>query len=308
MQLLTETIKLNGFGPKNSMFLFLAGDMHCGDNGFHKKGWDYFTKDVNNRENSKVFLLGDPLGFLNWRTGEAADAVARRTAGGKNLFEILNKAALERSESVVELLRPIQSRLCGTIQGNHSWEMKLGDDLISTDEYIAKQLKVPFAEGTIACRFTLQTGGKRASFLPLLYHGSSGGKTETGDQNALIRVYSQYANVDIVAAGHTHHLYVKKLYDRGCFTAGTPMRLRAISGHIARTGSFCKDIKGGKDASYVERKMLPFASLGYTRFQIWLERDTRGLKDVVDVHIEGTAVGIGSGTSTTASELLNERQ
>ena len=101
MQLLTETIKLNGFGPKNSMFLFLAGDMHCDDNGFHKKGWDYFTKDVNNRENSKVFLLGDPLGFLNWRTGEAADAVARRTAGGKNLFEILNKAALERSESVV---------------------------------------------------------------------------------------------------------------------------------------------------------------------------------------------------------------
>src|SRR3990167_8340644 len=178
MQLLTETLKLPGFGPQNSMFLFLAGDLYIDEPGFFRKGWDSFTSDVRSRECSKVFLLGDPLAFLNWRTGEAADNVARRTAGGKNLFTILNKSAQDQAEYVVELFKPIQSYLAGMVEGNHGWEMKLDDDLISIDEYIANRLKVPYAEGAIACRITLDVGKKSASFIPLLFHGSSGGKTE----------------------------------------------------------------------------------------------------------------------------------
>jgi|6_EtaG_2_1085325.scaffolds.fasta_scaffold01432_5 predicted phosphodiesterase len=288
---LQKRVKLGGLGEKHAIHLFFYGDMHTDDRGFFEKGFVEMTDDIRRRKNALAFQIGDLTDMANSRTREAMKTISK-VGGMKDIQVTLDEKASAAEKLAVSLNQPIQNNLVYAVIGNHGWEYydtkKYGTSL---DLNWAEAIGCPISAALATCRITMFLGkGERAASIRVMSrHGRGGATTETGDQNKLYKEMQQYTDVDIFVAGHTHHLYDKKLRSVLGFSGAEPV---SFSRHIGRSGTFKRNILTDNplSPSYEEEAGYSPAGLGYLRYKVWLNRKRRGTKDVIHPHIEGTAV------------------
>lgn len=291
MLTITKKIKLEGLEKPNAINVFLYGDTHRDDPGFYMKGWNRMVEDIENTPNSYVIEMGDILDKVNRRTLTALKASS--VPGMDTIYDTLDDKAKEAEQQHIEECRPFAPKLLCAVIGNHGWEyFNVGRDYGKTvDENWSKALGVPLSKGLATVRFNLAYGNKKANYRIMCRHGFGGARTETGDQNKLMQELYQYDDVDLFAAGHTHHHYARKLKPRSYFYPNGEVVSRNL--YVCRTGSFKRHFRDDPmNPSYEEMAGYSNSGLGYIKATIWMRRRQNNGKDVVYAQSEVTAVPV----------------
>lgn len=305
MQFLTKSIALDGYGEDHAAEVIASSCWHQDSRGFCPQAFKKMAEYACKPQVRSFLYLGDAND--NARSTIQAELDKIDSIGGSESWRRdSDTRARMRIAETEERAGPFRDKIHVWLLGNHGWKLKTFPDGERThatedgktihaphrwtDEVIADELGATFAEGVAIVRYDLFVKGRKHSPESIHFgmrHGMRGGTTETGDQNSLIREMEQYTNVDVWIAGHTHHLYVKKLRAKMEITRSG--RRQARRRHIARAGSMDRNLLDGSEASYGEKRGLPPTGIGYVMFKLWLERARSGGTDYVDLNIAGMA-------------------
>lgn len=177
-------------GEHKSIYILPIGDMHIGSKAFRQEYVDQalmFAKKHRNR--CRIILMGDLL------------ENATKTSVGKGVYDE-EYPTQKQYENAVKIFKPYADLIDGIVIGNH--EMRIVKDTSFEileefahrigvhDKYLGFEGMVNFALGDM-------------TYSAHVWHGASGGATEGGAVNALLKMRDRSIS-HIYLMGHTHKL------------------------------------------------------------------------------------------------------
>lgn len=252
----------------NDAYLYPLSDLHIGDKGFTKKSEEKLKSNiewVRTTKNAYVCLNGD---ILN---------VATR-ASPSSPFE-QNNTLEHQIDRAVHLLKPINDKIVGAIDGNH--EQRLADYTgYSPTIALCRELGIDYMQNSALYLFRMglvnNRKTSRETFIVYCHHTTYGGRTIGGKMNRINMLRDIVSNADVYIGSHNHMV--------GAVPAMTQIVnkdtavVKEIRQMIVDSGSYLE-----WNESYAERAMLPPMRLGTPRIHFFIKRK----KDIAhkDIHV-----------------------
>lgn len=182
--------------------LYPIADVHYGSIYCNEKAWMDFRDRIANEENSYVVLVGDLVNNnLRSSVGSPYEDVIR---------------PMEQKRMMVEMLRPLKSKIIGAVSGNHEKRsLREADDDVMYDILTKLDLEPIYRQNSAFIHLcigerTTNIGNENEKTLPecgymiAVLHGSGGGTMTGGSVNKVERFQYSLEGVDALITGHTH--------------------------------------------------------------------------------------------------------
>ena len=288
MLVVKKNIQLSGYGEKHKFKLGLFGDVHWDEKAFSRRAWNEAVKRWKNYpKNSGLICVGDVLTFSNTSTRKNLLSTFQDSTQGDEVREVIDEYVGSVSTTFLKSIRPVEDKLWGFVQGNHSWQFPDGTMI---DERIANILNSDYSDGLLIYVLSLSTNRNTYTQLNIVCHhgyGRSSALTVGGPINNRSKKNNFFTNANILATGHDHTLSVTP--ERPKLQISKNGHLNEINTWTVATGSFVASYQKGK-ANYVEKAFMPPSSLGFAEFDIWLDRDNTKVRDRQFAKLSGKVV------------------
>lgn len=172
------------FPDRDEIVLAVCTDWHLGSETCNERAVKEYLKMIQ-EENWLVLLLGD--------------LTENATIGsvGAVFEQVMNPQ--EQVKYAIDLLKPIQGNILGSVPGNHGARTKRVTGL-DPDQVIAWELGIPLFNYIVTGR--LQVGDSH--WMICGHHGVGGGNTPGAKLNALHKLSAVHPACDLYLMGHTH--------------------------------------------------------------------------------------------------------
>ena len=175
--------------PKHFMTLYPLGDWHIGS----KQSNIPFVKQIINE------VKDDPAAY--WCG--MGDLMENAVLGSKSDIYTQIMSPSDQMDFIVELLEPIKDKGLFTIAGNHEARtMRIVG--LRPEQYISKQLGVPYLGFSVGAVFQLSNCKTPNSFNCYFHHSWGGGYLKGSKVNASEKLQQVVRDPDAVFSGHTH--------------------------------------------------------------------------------------------------------
>lgn len=246
--------KLDVKGEKAILIPF--GDLHYGSKYCNVKSIQEWLSWIADSKDTFVFLMGDLM--------ESATAYCSPDGA---VFE-QDMFAQEQFDKLVEMIKPIKSKVLGAVASNHEARFfKLGG--LDVSKMMCDRLDIPyFGE---AAFLNVSVGNNSYKIYAL--HGASNSVSPTGKMTSLYRFLS-YIDADVFMMGHTHSKEFREVPYFTLSQSRSPLRDTGIYKRkraLVLTGSFLD--YGG----YAALRGLPPQTMGTVRISLF--------KNKWDVHV-----------------------
>lgn len=259
------------------------GDLQYGSKGFDRGLWDRFVEEVKADKDGMTIGLGDYTDLFRPSLRGRIDGSFVGDEDSKDNFNSLHRKHMEK---VAEMLAPVIKAgigCLGLVDGHHY--VYYQDTQMTSTQYLCMVLKdmtsrvVPYlGEMTafVVVRFMwgrYRIGHGQAS-MPLVIHVQHGEGAANFSSTDLIKLERKTApsfQADLFLRGHS-----TKLYAAGhdvLYPAPKSSNVLHKSILLVNTGGFMRGYDSGGRASYVEKKMLPPARLGWATVNIELTKN-----------------------------------
>lgn len=180
--------------------------------------------------------------------------------------EVIDQAALNIEQDIMDTLRPTRGRWLGYIEGHHFYTALDGT---TTGQRMAKFLGCPYLGDSAIMRLTFREENSNRSVVlkMFVHHGHGGATTYGGILNRLERFAARFPDVQLIMTGHHHQVIVQPMDSLDITHKGEPY-LYHKTRMLVCTGSFMKGwmqghaIGGRPQGLYPEQKMMPPTALG----------------------------------------------
>ncbi|KKL49050.1 hypothetical protein LCGC14_2319410 [marine sediment metagenome] len=229
-----------------------AGVKHCAEAMIRKR-----IREIQDDPMALVIGMGDYADYVTPNDKRWDDDVV-------SIWVDKGDIGKSQEDWVVELFRPIKSKIMGLLSGNHEQSIRLSNNT-RVHGHICERLGVTDLGYTAYVRITFtRSNGSAYRVTCFFTHGSGWAITKGAKLNKLQRVMDSF-EADIYAVGHMHDIITDTKPYLALNEAGE-LKQREKVGAI--TGSWFKTYEQGVPASYGERKVYPPTSLGAPIFTI----------------------------------------
>lgn len=282
-------------GRARRLDLFPVGDIQYGVESFDQHLYRQLLDEIaaSEADPSGVTLtigMGDYSDFFRpTNRGKIASMAGDDRDLLKGLDEVLEPHVRNVYHQIKRVFKP--GRCLGLLEGHHYFRFSDGS---TTTQRLCRMLGVPYLG--LSCFVSLQiSGGKRAgqglhSWKQVIHaqHGEGGAQYIASDLPKLERSTMPFFEADLYLRGHSTKVYTAPFtrlaamspvhdvtnssWKRGCLL---PKRagMKDIKGWMVNTGGFMRGyVEGDAEGTYVEKKRLAPAPLGYAKVELHLKR------------------------------------
>jgi len=210
------------------------------------------------KEGHRVLMFG--MGDYIEAPSPSDQAALRASKRGFGMYDDLQKGIdelyLDRIQQMVEILRPVASSIEGLLSGHH-WHNFSGllpalPERITTDEYLARSLGTQEFGAVVALDLSINA----LPFRIFASHGYGSARTPGARVTKRVRMRDVYGQANWYVMGHDDE---KLVYVLEAIEPDGSYKKQYFTG----SGSFQKSYDiGNKNGTYVERLLLPPASMG----------------------------------------------
>ena len=190
-------------------------------------------------------------------------------------------------DELLEVLLPTRNRWIGMLEGHHWHQFEDGG---TSDTYLCQRLNATFLGTCAITRLTFADNAKHTAVYKIWsHHGAiSSGSTLASPLNKLV-AFSARCDADMFLIAHSHQLPAGP-FDAISVNDKGPVRINHRTKWALVTGSFMRGylqghtVGGRPGGTYVEKNMLPPASLGAQLITLTPTRDSS--RSYVHVNLE----------------------
>jgi len=237
--------------------IWAIGDVHVGNIGFHREGFERTIRAVAADPRSVVVLMGD--------LAECIVPSDKRFDAGTvhpDFLSRLQDLPGAQYDYLERILTPIAPQIIGSLTGNHEETIRLRYYQATTHD-LCRRLRISYLGYSAAINFKFRRpkgSGHTTSFTLYAHHGRGGGRSSGGQLNTIEKV-SEGISARVYIMGHVHGLS-NSVRSRMYFNfKSKPPRIEDHMQLFGITGSYLKTyIKGV--TTYSEKAMYQPNSLG----------------------------------------------
>ena len=208
----------------------IIGDVHRGNEFFDEKLWNWYYEGstghigFKSEKNTYVICIGDLM-----------ETAMKDSLGVQDQSEWIEDQYLWTKEWLTPIKK--DKRLIGLIEGNH--EKRASRNWLRTTRLLAKELKVPYAQGVMVINLILKKGDKERRYKICACHGYGMSRTKGGKMNSIMRMRDIVADADVYVMGHLHDkiAMIVPIFING----GVKERLFGMTGAYLKYGGYSEE-------------------------------------------------------------------
>ena len=237
------------------MELYLLGDMHIGTLACDVPLLKDFIAHIRKRPNARVLLMGDAIDAIGpFDKRLDIETLDYDTRSGKPVIDFQVDAACA-------ILKPIAPIILGVLTGNHEEKVRTQSGSDPTYQ-ICKELKIKYLKWHVLAALDFTIGNSVHRVVLDAAHGRFAGRKAGGAMNRIYDIAGYFPTADIVARGHSHHLFCD--YEP-TLVLGKILDIEERKVWGCNTGSFFRAYQQGV-TSYAEQWDCSPSALGCVRF------------------------------------------
>ena len=276
-------------GKATRLDLFPVGDLQYGVESFDKNLYrqfmeEYRESEADPRSVTASIGMGD---YSDYFRPTNRGKIASMAGDDRDLLKGLDDVLEPHVRSVYHKIKDIfKPRTClGLLEGHHYFRFSDGT---TTTQRLCSMLGVPYLG--ISAFVVLHMKYRQYVWTQTLHsqHGEGGASSAASDLPKLERGTMPFFEADLYLRGHSTKVYTApftrlgvmspaKISNSNSLTPGVligqPAAMKDIKGWMVNTGGFMRGyVDGDAEGSYVEKKRLAPAPLGYARVEMHLKR------------------------------------
>lgn len=276
----TVPITLNKLGNAVTIIPFACS--HWDHPGCHRT---LFYEFIERAKSTNVYTigLGDYLDFArsSYRTE------LRRVLPDEDSPQHLDWFVADRLDKYIEIIKPLQKRCIGLVEGNHSWTWLTNDYAAgiyageTSTQYICRKLKIPYLGHTTMVTLRIQVKKPRFTdnYIIIANHGyGSSGSTGSSDLGKMERQIEPAFDADCYITAHSHrrlaYIMPQMILDH------QKSQLKEKPHLLVKAGAFLRGYLPNH-TTYADRKMLRPLDLGWVEIKISYRKTQSGIDRVV---------------------------
>jgi hypothetical protein len=254
---------------KDTINLYLFGDVHRDAENCDADRWKYFLKQSKKDDEESTYYLG--LGDYHDFASYSEQKAIKNSGLHETTMLRLNKMVRQDVEFFTDEIKHMKGKVLGFVEGNHTWEFENGQ---TATQLLCEKMETEYLGWITHYTLTFQIHSRVQNVYIVACHGKAGGKRAGASINQVEDLKVIFPAADIYVMGHDHNRGAWPIDVLLPYNGQNGVRIKQKRQFLCRSGSFLKGYESGK-GGYVASRLLRPADLGALKLIIGFHRSQK---------------------------------